>query len=112
MAQLDAEGISARIREARLEAGLTQEQLADLLHVHKKTVENYEHGSINYRALNHLSAIVGKPVEWLLHGEDATRPIPEDLQALRREVEHLQAAVDEILEILRPVAPEAGSTSP
>lgn len=71
VAQLDPEGIRARIREARLAAGLTQQELADLLEVHKRTVENYERFRVpDYRALNRIARVTNRDIEWFLHGEN------------------------------------------
>jgi transcriptional regulator with XRE-family HTH domain len=114
MAQLDAEGISARIREARLEAGLTQKELADLLTVHKKTVENYEHGQINYRELNQIAEVLNKPIKWILHGDGqdtipvgALTEVLAELRSLRELVER----VDEAISGLEPDPPDTKAHS-
>lgn len=100
---MDADAISRRLREARRESGLTQQQLADLLEVHVRTIENYERGQINYRVVGSLAAAVGRRVEWLLHGDQAGEPVPatlEPISELRAEVAEIREAVQRVLQLL------------
>lgn len=61
--------ICARIKRARIEAGLTQDEFADLLKVEKRTVQNYELDRVPWRYLKDISKITGRAQEWLLRGD-------------------------------------------
>src|SRR3954471_20781409 len=67
-------GLGDRIRQARIEAGLTQDQLAELVGVGMRQIQYYEAGESDpYRKLRQIAEATGKPIEWLLRGdEDAT----------------------------------------
>lgn len=67
--------ICARIKQARIEAGLTQDEFADLLKVEKRTVQNYEADRVPWRYLKEIAKITGRTQEWLLRGDviDATQ---------------------------------------
>lgn len=65
--------IATRIRTARVQAGLTQAQLADRVGAHWVTVSNWETGKF-LPALGHLSEIAqatGRPLTWFLESEQA-----------------------------------------
>jgi transcriptional regulator with XRE-family HTH domain len=95
-------GIGERIKQARLEAGLTQDQLADLIGVGMRQVQYYEAGDSDpYRKLRQIAEATGKPMEWLLRGEAATQP--EDL------AERLGRLEEKLDEIARRLPPEADS---
>jgi transcriptional regulator with XRE-family HTH domain len=79
--------ISDRIRQAREEAGLTQQELADLLGFHKRTIENYEHGRVPWRELSRLARTLDKSVEWFLRGDDVSHVRAEDVAARLDQVE-------------------------
>lgn len=71
VAQLEAEAIGLRIRQARDEAGMTQEELADVARgFSKRSLQDYEAGvTIPYKHMQEIAAITGKEVEWILHGD-------------------------------------------
>jgi transcriptional regulator with XRE-family HTH domain len=105
---VDAEAISQRIREARTQSGLTQRQLADVLEVHVRTIENYERGEINYRTLGAIAAATGRQVEWILHGEDGLAGNPataEQIRLLRDEVTAIREQVERMIEMLQHLQP-------
>lgn len=69
MAQLEAKAIGARIQQARLEAGMTQEQVAEIATFSKRSLQDYEGGvTIPYRHLREIGQLLDRPVEWFLHG--------------------------------------------
>jgi transcriptional regulator with XRE-family HTH domain len=74
MAELQREEIVKRIRQARLEAGLTQPELADLLEVRLRTYQNYEYDRVPWGLMNQIAKATGKTTEWLLHGEPPATP--------------------------------------
>lgn len=120
VAQLDERGLRARIREARKAARLTQQELADLLEVHKRTVENYERVRIpDFKTLVRIAAILEREVEWFLYG-DAEQPdrgpgqeeLSEKLQTIeaeladqRRLLVALQTSLDALIAATAPASP-------
>lgn len=63
--------IGDRMRKARREAGLTADELADLLGVGKKSLSRWENGSMPKRmTLTAWAHHTGVPVEWLEFGDD------------------------------------------
>jgi transcriptional regulator with XRE-family HTH domain len=112
MAELDRASISLRLGQSLTEAGITQQEMADLLHVHKRSVEDYvspKIGTIPFDRLDEWAKATGTTKEWLLHGAEAGIASPEEVRALHEAVEQLQADVEEILRLLRPAAPGADS---
>lgn len=93
MAALEEAEIRARIKRARNEAGLSQEQLADLLAVHPKSVQNYENDHVPWRRIRDIAAITGRSAQWLLHGEDA----PGGDETLDERLAALEAKLDRLL---------------
>ena len=90
--------IGERIATARREAGLRQEDLADLIGVATRTVQNYEAGSTSaHRHIRQIAEITGTSVGWLLHGE---RPADEDdrINQLVGEVSEIRAMLERLLE--------------
>jgi transcriptional regulator with XRE-family HTH domain len=62
--------IGGRIKQAREEAGLTQEDLADAIDVTTRTVQNYESGDTKpYKKIGPIADATGVSTRWLLHGE-------------------------------------------
>jgi transcriptional regulator with XRE-family HTH domain len=63
--------IGRRIAQARREAGLTQEELGQLIGVTTRSVQGYEAGNvIPFRHLRKLENATGKSRGWLLYGDD------------------------------------------
>lgn len=72
--QLEAEAIGARLALARKEAGFTQEQVAEMSTMSKRSLQNYEAGiTIPYAHFRELAAIYTREVDWFLHGEAAQK---------------------------------------
>jgi transcriptional regulator with XRE-family HTH domain len=91
--QFEAKEIGRRIALARTEAGLTQEEVADLATFSKRSLQDYEAGvTIPYRNMREISRLLGRPVEWFLHGdpEPSTDPPADQLE---RRLEALEARV-------------------
>lgn len=106
--QFQAKEIGQRIAEARTVAGLTQETLAEMASFSKRSLQDYETGvTIPYKHMREISQLLGREVEWFLHGEES---IPEDrlaaleekvtstLEGLTSAVEALTARVDQLSE--------------
>ena len=98
VSQLEAEGIGARIAQARMEAGLTQEQLADLaVGFSKRSLQDYEAGvTIPYKHLREIGALLNRDVEWFLHGQP-DKPDQDQISRLSEQVEGLREQLGEIL---------------
>ncbi|MFP7605023.1 MULTISPECIES: helix-turn-helix domain-containing protein [Serratia] len=61
--------ISVRLKERRLELGLTQQQLASLAGIKQQTVQRIESGGSRHpRHLLEISDALGCSPKWLLHG--------------------------------------------
>lgn len=95
--QFQAKEVGQRIAQARNEAGLTQEQLAEMASFSKRSLQDYETGvTIPYKHMREISRLLSREVEWFLHG---SAPVPDDrLEALEERVtgrlEDLTAAVE------------------
>lgn len=96
MAQLEAKEIGVRIAQARNEAGLTQEQLAEMSPFSYRSLQDYEQGvTIPYRQMREISKLLGKPVEWFLHGDDEDeQSILEQLKDLDQKLEAIDRKLD------------------
>lgn len=73
MAAVDRHSIAQRIGRARDESGLTQAEVADLMHVHPRTVQNWESNArpiVAFDRLEELAGIIGTSKFWLLHGTE------------------------------------------
>ena len=69
------EPIPARLRHARMEKGLTQEEVGDRAGLARNSISRYESGTVfpSQLALNMLATLYEKPVEWFFGKEE--RPI-------------------------------------
>lgn len=92
MTELERAKISARIKQARHEAGLTQDELADLLNVQQRSVANYESVRVPWRLISQIAEITGKSSEWLLHGRE------ESDQSLEGRLEELALTLADVRE--------------
>jgi transcriptional regulator with XRE-family HTH domain len=100
----EPEEIGDRIKQARERAGLRQEDLADLIGMSTRQVQNYEAGdSKQYAKLKAIAGATGTSVEWLLRGE----PVEDDevtsseVAALGAQLEAVRAGVERVESLLR-----------
>jgi transcriptional regulator with XRE-family HTH domain len=93
MAELHKAEITARIRQARKEAGLTQPEMAKLLEVAMRTYQNYEDDRVPWDLMGRISDVTGRSLRWLLHGEDDAEPSQQVMLRLDR----LDRKLDELL---------------
>jgi len=111
MAELQRTEIAARIKQARIEAGFTQPEMADLLTVAARTYQNYESDRVPWSLLGLISEATSRSMAWLLHGED---PPAGDMPALINRLDDLEltvaAKLDELLDIARPAVDPADVT--
>ena len=107
----DAQQIGARIREARQDQQLTQDQLAGAVGVSRSAVAQWETGRAGQVTANltRIASVLGVGVDYLIHGEDKHAPTkagtgdelamlrlyrecaPEDRQLLLRTARRLAA---------------------
>lgn len=109
-AKSDLAGVGDRIRQARQEAGLTQDELSDLIGVGMRQVQYYESGESNpYRTLRRIAEATGKSVGWLLHGDPVTEPAEgaEILALVHRVLEELRALRDALEQLESRPTPES-----
>lgn len=96
----EPEDIGARIAAARKEAGLTQEELADLVGVSTRSLQGYESGAvIPYRHMAKIADVAQRPVAWLLHGDEA-----EDEATNSERLARIEAQLAEIRGLLARAA--------
>lgn len=110
MAQLDDAEIRARIKQARKEAGLSQTEMAELLGVIARTVQNYENDHVPWGRIRDIAEITAKPTRWLLHGDDAGDT--EQAAEIQRALGQLESRLDQIWDLLSAEAPGAGEDPP
>jgi transcriptional regulator with XRE-family HTH domain len=96
--------IGGRIQEAREKAGLRQEDLADLIEMSTRQVQNYEAGgSKPFAKLKAIAGATGVTVEWLLHGdpERDESVTPAELALLREDLAEVRQGVARVENLLR-----------
>lgn len=93
------EELGSRIKTAREQAGLTQDDLADIVGLSMRQIQNLESGTSKpYKHLATIAEATGRSVEWLLHGDAPTSADEDRLREIvREEVSGLQAQLDRIL---------------
>lgn len=96
--------ICARIKTARVEAGFTQDEMADLLGMTMRGYQNYETDRVPWRKLDKIAELTGRTQEWFLRGDrDAATQseptLPEVLQRLDQ--------IENVVESLRQVVVQA-----
>jgi transcriptional regulator with XRE-family HTH domain len=92
------DGIGSRLAQARKEAGLTQEQLAELVGVTPRSIQGYEAGKVvPYRHLKRLEEITGKTPSWFLRNEaEPSALTPEVAERLVALVERVAAEAERL----------------
>ena len=101
---IDGNEIARRLRQAREEAGINQQQAADAVGVHRTAITQLEAGNraVSTLELTRLAILYGQPVTWFLSEKN---PEEEDvIVALHRAVPGLENAPDAKRQINRSVA--------
>lgn len=105
MAELSRAGIHERIQQARVEAGLSQEELADLLKTHTRSVQNWESKTpskpgkkliVPWDRLDEIATATGRSKHWLLHGREELEGGSEQLSSLVLRLEAVSEKVDRL----------------
>jgi transcriptional regulator with XRE-family HTH domain len=96
MDEFAAREVGARIAQARLERGLTQEQLAAISSFSKRALQDYEAGiRVPYLHLRELNSLLGPPVKWFLHGERSA--VDDDrLDRLEERLDQVLHAIEDL----------------
>jgi transcriptional regulator with XRE-family HTH domain len=116
MGELDRAAICARIQQAREEAGLTQPELADLLHVHWRTVQTWEsvkQPRVPWDRLDEIARATDKTKDWLLQGDERA-PSDDRLARVEEQVGEVRQLVEDLLREFRDERedPPAASSEP
>ncbi|TML22189.1 MAG: helix-turn-helix domain-containing protein [Actinobacteria bacterium] len=94
--------IGTRIALARREAGLTQRELATLLGITARSVQNYESGAVvPYKHLGRIESIANKRPGWILTADDREEDLVPMIGALHEAMEQQQLLLRDHLEVLR-----------
>lgn len=109
MAELDRAAISLRLAESREQAGLTQDEMADLLGIHFRSIQNYESPKVDripWDKLDEWGRVTATTKEWILHGIEASEPVAlqEILDRFDRHHDEVMARLAEIQEQIRVTA--------
>lgn len=71
MEQKRRQEICGRIQEARVVAGFTQQEMADLLGLTLRGYQNYEDERVPFGRLSEIAKLAGVEESWLLYGGEA-----------------------------------------
>ena len=106
-----AEEIGSRIREAREEAGLYQHELADLIGISVRQLQNLEAGASKpYKHLKEIAEATNRPFAWFLHGGDeeaeelppgAAQQLADAMDALAAIAERFESAATRLEALLQ-----------
>ena len=97
LTDLHQELICQRIREARIRSGLTQVQVAEKLHMTERNYRYYEATRVPWSRLTELAEILNVDREWLINGDEDSRPEVVDARAVMAEIRDLRALVERLL---------------
>ena len=104
MGELDRAAISVRLAQARAEVGLSQVEMAELLSVHFRSIQNYESPrmhAIPFDRLDRWAQISGRPKEWLLHGDEPRIVADDRLEAIEEELRRISVGLERLEDLLR-----------
>ena len=104
MAQVDHAAIAKRLKQARLDAGLHQRDVADRFETHENTVQNWENGykskksgqhvwPVPWNKLPDLAELYGVTTAWLQWGEEGTQ--------VEAQADRLAEAIEQLVAVLR-----------
>lgn len=95
--------ICARIREARLEQGFSQRDMAEYLGVTVRAYRNYESSRVPFDKLAALELILRKPERWFLYGDDPIES--EEYQRLQQQLSDVKQQLETVLGLLANLPP-------
>lgn len=100
--------ICARIKEARMQAGFTQQEMADLLDLTLRGYQNYENERVPFRRIGEIARLTRVEERWLLYGGGAMAQA-EQLEALATVVDLLHSIDEHLVRIERAMPARTGS---
>ena len=106
MSKADAQGnaLAARLRLAREQAGLSQGQVAKMLHLHRPSISEAEAGrrKVSTEELVQLAHIYGVSVSWLAGADSEEKNAAQDrIELAARELAKLKPEdLDRLLQLL------------
>jgi transcriptional regulator with XRE-family HTH domain len=89
--------ICGRIKQARQEAGYTQEEMADLLAMTMRGYQNYESNRVPFRHLERIAELTHVTQTWLLRGDPPEAEAPSEI-LLR--IAHLEESVESLRQVV------------
>lgn len=106
---MDRAAISTRLQTSRKEAGVTQNEMAEILSVHVRSIQDYEDPkkkTVPFDQLDVWAAATGVTKTWLLQGDEAVESdrlanLEARLESVAGEIALLLVGQDEILRILQ-----------
>jgi len=107
------ERVAARLRLARESAGLTQGQVARMMHMHRPTVSEIEAGRrrVSAEELAQLADLYGVSASWLTSERESEPGAADDriLLAARQLSKLKQADLDRLMNLIRMLRQPEGS---
>lgn len=94
MAEIEKLDVCLRIQKARVEAGFTQEQAADLFGISTRAYQAWEANVIPWRRLHEVAEAYRVERVWLQkgeRGEEETTSVVAELRALRQELAEIRS---------------------
>ena len=104
MGEIDRAAISLRLAQARAEVGLNQAEMAELLTVHFRSIQNYESPKrhvIPFDRLDQWAQVTGRTKEWLLHGDEPQIVADDRLETIEEQLRKISERLDWIEQLLR-----------
>jgi transcriptional regulator with XRE-family HTH domain len=95
--------LGEKIQKARIEAGLTQEELAEAVDKKPATVSRWEGGHISPKpkTLARIALATGKPVSWFTRGESIEGELQARLDRVERIISAFETVEFDSAEVLR-----------
>lgn len=88
--------VCGRIKRARRRAGLTQQEMADVLGVKLRTYQNYECDRIPWDHLDAIAGELGVTKDWIITGSEVNeRPLREKLDLIEGELLELRRLLED-----------------
>jgi transcriptional regulator with XRE-family HTH domain len=84
--------MAERIKKARKEAGFTQQEMSEALHVSDKAISSYEVGRAtpNVRTLQEISRVTHKPIRYFIEEENDEIVLQVKIKAIEKELEDIK----------------------
>ncbi len=105
LAQVDHAAIAARMKQARLDAGLHQRDVAERFDTHENTVQNWENGykskksgqhmwPVPWNRLPELAELYGVTTGWLQWGDEPASQVEAQADRLADAIERLNTVLE------------------